>query len=115
MKPKPILLEAIKRFDVNARRKPRRIVDGHHRHEALRQLGRLNREPARQCVLCGCTETHSCLTAVGPCFWFFERLCSACAFSKFYRGLILRLAFSALAEYTVSAYPAITSSTNRGE
>lgn len=42
-------------------------------------------KPERQCRACGCTDSHACVTAAGPCCWVLEDvhtptgICSACA------------------------------------
>lgn len=38
--------------------------------------------PEKKCRVCGCTETHACMTDKGPCSWAYETrggpVCSAC-------------------------------------
>ena len=33
----------------------------------------------RTCRVCGCTDSHACMTDNGPCDWVEPDLCSACA------------------------------------
>lgn len=34
--------------------------------------------PIRRCKICGCHDDDACLTADGPCYRVYPRLCSAC-------------------------------------